>query len=188
MVRRRQDELPAGAKPVHVRPKPTGPTATGRPRGRPTLAMLAQRSKEAKGAGPSENGIEIQPSVPNKVELQGEDEVEEMPPPKRVKRKHPDFRGMSRKEKLEALGMDENWTEYNALLMNKPTPRYLCHPPRPKKTCRKSSWPPETESDRSFQISTVVIVYLVYQGRARFRQRKRHGPCYTNPWAILCTQ
>ncbi|CAG8111882.1 unnamed protein product [Penicillium olsonii] len=122
VVRRRQDELPAGAKPVHVRPKPTGPTATGRPRGRPTLAMLAQRSKEAKGAGPSENGIEIQPSEPNKVELQGEDEVEEMPPPKRVKRKHPDFRGMSRKEKLEALGMDENWTEYNALLMNKPTP------------------------------------------------------------------
>ncbi|CAG8252973.1 unnamed protein product [Penicillium salamii] len=121
-VRRRQDKLPAGTEAVHVRPRPTGPTATGRPRGRPTLAMMARRAREAEGEKPGANVPEAQSPKPNKIELQGEDEVEEMPPPKRVRRKHQDLRGLSRKEKLEALGMDENWTEYSALLMEKPTP------------------------------------------------------------------
>lgn len=32
------------------------------------------------------------------------------------------LKGLTRKERFEALGMDETWTEYNALLMNRPSP------------------------------------------------------------------
>ncbi|RAL04798.1 putative TFIIIC transcription initiation factor complex subunits Tfc3 [Aspergillus ibericus CBS 121593] len=39
------------------------------------------------------------------------------------KTKHPDaFRGMSEKEKLEALGLDETWTEYSVLLLERTGP------------------------------------------------------------------
>ncbi|KAJ5585048.1 uncharacterized protein N7459_004848 [Penicillium hispanicum] len=38
------------------------------------------------------------------------------------KKKQEKYRGMSRKEKFEAMGMDESWTEYSALVMEKPTP------------------------------------------------------------------
>ncbi|KAL2829207.1 hypothetical protein BDW59DRAFT_178551 [Aspergillus cavernicola] len=43
-------------------------------------------------------------------------------PPKKVTRDSLSFYGMSEKEKLEAMGMDETWTEYNALLMDRPGP------------------------------------------------------------------
>ncbi|KAJ5328473.1 hypothetical protein N7452_008863 [Penicillium brevicompactum] len=121
-VRRRRDKLPAGAKQMQIPRKAVGPP-TGRPKGRPTLAMLAQRKKDAEAAKSRGNEPEKRPHEPIIAESQAEDENEESPPPrKKVKRKHLDLQGLSRKEKLEALGMDENWTEYNALLMDKPGP------------------------------------------------------------------
>lgn len=43
--------------------------------------------------------------------------------PKKPSRSDPDrFKGMSEKETLEALGLDETWTEYNVLLIDRPMP------------------------------------------------------------------
>lgn len=58
---------------------------------------------------------------PDATEAYGWEDVVERPPTKRSKLKHK-LSGLSKKEKFEALGMDENWTEYNALIMDKPVP------------------------------------------------------------------
>ncbi|PTU17290.1 hypothetical protein P175DRAFT_0487634 [Aspergillus ochraceoroseus IBT 24754] len=44
------------------------------------------------------------------------------PPPKKRKQESDRFIGMSEKEKLEALGLDETWTEYSVLLIDRPSP------------------------------------------------------------------
>lgn len=41
---------------------------------------------------------------------------------KMVAKKHERLRGLSKRERFEALGMDETWTEYSALVMERPTP------------------------------------------------------------------
>ncbi|KAE8154656.1 hypothetical protein BDV25DRAFT_93729 [Aspergillus avenaceus] len=41
---------------------------------------------------------------------------------KRPREESERFQGMTEKEKLEALGLDETWTEYNVLLIERPTP------------------------------------------------------------------
>ncbi|KAJ5948664.1 hypothetical protein N7454_001971 [Penicillium verhagenii] len=40
----------------------------------------------------------------------------------RTPKKQKKFKGMSKKERFEAMGWDESWTEYSALVMEKPTP------------------------------------------------------------------
>ncbi|KAI9930410.1 RNA polymerase III transcription initiation factor complex subunit [Aspergillus wentii] len=42
--------------------------------------------------------------------------------PKKPKHDPDRFKGMTEKEKLEALGLDETWTEYSILLIDRPTP------------------------------------------------------------------
>lgn len=54
--------------------------------------------------------------------------VVELPPeaefltPRTSKAKRKDLSGLSKKERLEAMGMDEMWVEYKVLLMDRPTP------------------------------------------------------------------
>jgi transcription factor C subunit 3 len=73
------------------------------------------------------------------VEAHDLEELEETPPPpKRMKRKSEALIGLSKKEKLEALGLDENWTEYNALVMNKPTPGVYITPQGRRRPVGKS--------------------------------------------------
>lgn len=55
-------------------------------------------------------------------------EVVELPPeaafhtPRTSKAKRKDMGGLSKKERYEAMGMDETWVEYKVLLMDRPTP------------------------------------------------------------------
>ncbi|KAA8648196.1 putative TFIIIC transcription initiation factor complex subunits Tfc3 [Aspergillus tanneri] len=52
-------------------------------------------------------------------------EMEDVPPSRRYRKPKDDpdrFRGMSEKEKLEALGLDETWTEYSVLLIDRSQP------------------------------------------------------------------
>ncbi|KAJ5952735.1 B-block binding subunit of TFIIIC [Penicillium vulpinum] len=68
---------------------------------------------------------EIEPEVAPKLEpIQGYgwEYVDQSPRAKRAKIKHDSFKGLSKQEKFEALGMDESWTEYKALVMDKPAP------------------------------------------------------------------
>lgn len=86
----------------------TPPSASrGRPKGRP---------KEPKQ--------EVQEDV-NMDAIEADHEIAEIVEPKRPKkskRAEERFKGMSEREKLEAMGMDETWTEYSVLLMERPKP------------------------------------------------------------------
>lgn len=57
----------------------------------------------------------------NSISLE-ETPTQSMQRPKVSKAKLNRLTGLSRKERFEALGMDKTWTEYNALLMDKPSP------------------------------------------------------------------
>ncbi|RHZ48946.1 hypothetical protein CDV55_101892 [Aspergillus turcosus] len=83
---------------------------------------------------PGMNRVGRPKGTPNKVKLEVEhlselegDVVPEQTPAtvRRVKKAQRDeerFRGMSEKEKLEALGLDETWTEYSVLLLERTEP------------------------------------------------------------------
>ncbi|KAJ5770314.1 uncharacterized protein N7511_002365 [Penicillium nucicola] len=144
VVRTRLDKLPPGAK-QHV----DVPTRTyGRPKGTLNKKTVARNAKirEAKArrsevrestAGepsPQESAV-MESSVvesaapePN-LQLTSDktpalDDMDHVTPQKKRKSgaRPFAFRGMSRIEKLKALGMDEGWTEYDALLMDMPVP------------------------------------------------------------------
>lgn len=85
-------------------------TPNKRPRGSEDAGESIQRESK---------DLSVAPTIADSHNWQ---EAEETPAAKRAKKRHEGFRGLSRKEKFEALGMDESWTEYNALLMKKPTP------------------------------------------------------------------
>ncbi|KAJ5121570.1 B-block binding subunit of TFIIIC [Penicillium bovifimosum] len=128
VIRTRTDKLPPGSKQqIEARTRQTG--RTGRPKGRPNKATLAKRARENEAreaqAATSERAPEPEPKA---SEAYGwEDFVEPPPPTKRAKIKH-QLRGLSEREKLEALGMDETWTEYNALIIDKPGPGIFVTP------------------------------------------------------------
>ncbi|CDM31210.1 hypothetical protein CBS147339_89 [Penicillium roqueforti] len=135
VIRTRTDKLPPGSKQQYeprFRPK-------GRPKGRLNRATVEKRARESKAKDPIaiESGAgepdasQSEPRESQAVESQVKPEpsqgysweyVEESPRAKRAKIKHDSLRGLSKKEKFEALGMDESWTEYNALVMEKPAP------------------------------------------------------------------
>ncbi|KAJ5603999.1 hypothetical protein N7537_006955 [Penicillium hordei] len=137
VIRTRTDKLPPGSKQQYEpRFKPKG-----RPKGTLNRATLEKRARESKTKEPAatESGArEPQPSEPepresqameSQIELKAEaiqgygwEYVEESPRAKRAKIKHDSLRGLSKQEKFEALGMDESWTEYKALVMDKPAP------------------------------------------------------------------
>jgi transcription factor C subunit 3 len=117
VVRRRQDKRPVGTKQLQ-----TG-SSIARPRGRPSHEETAKRARELESKEPKEQSPEE-----NLTGAYGLEEIEDLPPPKRAKKKIRDMTGMTKKEKFEALGMDINWTEYNALLMEKPTPGIYVSP------------------------------------------------------------
>jgi transcription factor C subunit 3 len=90
-----------------------------------------KEAKESEDGDPEVNASELgesevlESATELKLELYqgyGWEYVDESPRAKRAKIKHDSLRGLSKKEKFEALGMDESWTEYKALVMDKPAP------------------------------------------------------------------
>ncbi|OQE44565.1 hypothetical protein PENCOP_c002G04970 [Penicillium coprophilum] len=146
VIRTRTDRLPPGSKQQYeprFRPK-------GRPKGRLNRATVEKLAREAKAKAsrPKEAGAketeakesgsrdeasdsevresqvlesEIEPKL-EPIQGYGWECVEDFPRAKRAKIKHNSLRGLSKQEKFEALGMDETWTEYKALVMDKPAP------------------------------------------------------------------
>jgi hypothetical protein len=132
-VRRRHDKLPPGTKKTQIRHKLQGQT-----KGRPSGAKLVKRARESEARDEQNPGSKDLSLALNSAEADGREELEKIPPHKRIKRKSEGLTGLSRKEKLEALGMDENWTEYNALLMKKPTPGIYVTPQGRRRPVGKS--------------------------------------------------
>ncbi|KAJ5515783.1 hypothetical protein N7527_007343 [Penicillium freii] len=137
VIRTRTDKLPPGSKQQHEpRFKPKG-----RPKGTLNRATLEKRARESKAkelaatksgarepeASESETRetqameSQIEPKA-EAIQGYGWEYVEESPRAKRAKIKHDSLRGLSKQEKFESLGMDESWTEYKALVMDKPAP------------------------------------------------------------------
>lgn len=83
---------------------PSQQSPSGRPKGRP------------KG---TPNKPKLEPHDPDDDDLQPAETMESPRPPKKSKRTEDRFKGLSEKEKLEALGMDDSWTEYNVLLLER---------------------------------------------------------------------
>lgn len=142
MIRTRTDKLPPGSKQQYeprFRPK-------GRPKGRLNRATVEKLARQSKAKGPkakepiaaesvarepeaSEPELSGSQAMESQIEPKlepsqgyGWEYVEESPRAKRAKIKHDNLRGLSKLEKFEALGMDESWTEYKALVMDKPAP------------------------------------------------------------------
>ncbi|KAJ5723971.1 hypothetical protein N7488_002006 [Penicillium malachiteum] len=64
-------------------------------------------------------------AAPGVTELSDSDTVMSdalIPPPERKLTKQEKYKRMSKKERFEAMGWDETWTEYSALVMEKPSP------------------------------------------------------------------
>ncbi|KAJ6062084.1 uncharacterized protein N7446_006204 [Penicillium canescens] len=147
VVRTRLDKLPPGSK-LHMDVRPR---SKGRPKGvlnKKTIAKLAKIA-EAKGLAaresevresateesPREESAAIETSAvdPAAPEPEHQSTSKKAPAPDDWKHAIPrkirksaaranEFQGMSRIEKLKALGMDESWTEYKVQLMDMPVP------------------------------------------------------------------
>lgn len=137
MIRTRTDKLPPGSKQQYEprfkpkgRPKGTLNRATLEKRAReskakePAATESGAREPEASGSEPRESQAMESQIEPKAEAMQGYgwEYVGESPRAKRAKLKHDSLRGLSKQEKFEALGMDESWTEYKALVMDKPAP------------------------------------------------------------------
>lgn len=81
---------------------------SGRPKGRPrgTPNKPKTEARDSTDADAADETEIIQPSRP----------------PKKSKRAEDRLTGLSQREKLEALGMDESWTEYSVLLLERENP------------------------------------------------------------------
>ncbi|RHZ44183.1 putative TFIIIC transcription initiation factor complex subunits Tfc3 [Aspergillus thermomutatus] len=98
----------------------------------PTPVRLKDGSYIIRFGVPRMNRTGRPKGTPNKVKLEDEhlSELETVPEQdpgtiRRLKKAQRDaerFRGMSEKEKLEALGLDETWTEYSVLLIERTKP------------------------------------------------------------------
>ncbi|KAJ5940237.1 hypothetical protein N7516_000405 [Penicillium verrucosum] len=137
VIRTRTDKLPPGSKQQYEpRFKPKG-----RPKGTLNRATLEKRARASKAKEPkatesgarepeaSESEARESQAMESQIEPKAEaiqgygwEYVEESPQAKRAKIKHDSLKGLSKQEKFEALGMDESWTEYKALVMDKPAP------------------------------------------------------------------
>ncbi|KAJ5782526.1 B-block binding subunit of TFIIIC [Penicillium paradoxum] len=149
VVRTRTDKLPPGSKQL-FEGRARNPGRTGLPKGRPSRAMLEKRARESEATeaqvAPSEP--ESEPDVP---QAYGWEDVVETPPTKRARTKHK-LIGLSKKEKFEALGMDENWTEYNALIMDKPVPGLYVTPRGRRRPVGKSRGRPRQSRIAVFKL------------------------------------
>ena len=109
------------------------------PRGRPKKP----RPKEEEGQ---------EPAV---LEVGDEDhddaEITEIKCPKKSQRNEDLLKGMSEKEKLEALGMDETWTEYSILLMQRTDPGVYVTPRGRRRPVGKSRGRPRTSQFAVFK-------------------------------------
>ncbi|KAL1982046.1 hypothetical protein VTN96DRAFT_1816 [Rasamsonia emersonii] len=111
-VRSRRDNIPPAALKRITRPT----RVLGRPKGTPN-----------RPASLHQDAIPLVPAkrAPTAVELDedfDEDSITVFKRPRLSKGDPERFKGMSEKEKLEALGLDETWTEYNVFLIERPAP------------------------------------------------------------------
>lgn len=74
----------------------------------------------------------------------------------RSKAKHDKLKGLSKKERFEALGMDESWSEYNALLMNKPSPGVYVTPQGKRRPAGKKQGRPRSSRIAVFKSAKLV--------------------------------
>ncbi|KAJ5563507.1 hypothetical protein N7535_008671 [Penicillium sp. DV-2018c] len=154
VVRTRTDKLPPGSKQlVENRTRLTG--RTGRPRGRPNRATLEKRARENETREAQVATSKPEPEQGVTQAYGWEDLVELPPPTKKTKTKHR-LRGLSKREKLEALGMDENWTEYNALIMDKPGPGIYVTPHGRRRPVGKSRGRPRQSRIAVFKSSKLA--------------------------------
>lgn len=111
-VRSRRDNIPPAALKRITRPT----RVVGRPKGTPN-----------RPASQHQDAIPLVPvkRAPAPIELDGDLDEESITVFKRPRLSKGDperFKGMSEKEKLETLGLDETWTEYNVFLIERPAP------------------------------------------------------------------
>ncbi|KAK2797246.1 hypothetical protein FQN51_008769 [Onygenales sp. PD_10] len=85
-------------------------------------STLATRERKRRG---SEAGLGESPDL---VEMLDAEEIRPTKRQKKVKEFVDPYAGMSEKEKLEAQGFDESWTEYSVLVMERPGPGIFITP------------------------------------------------------------
>ncbi|PYI21042.1 hypothetical protein BO99DRAFT_421145 [Aspergillus violaceofuscus CBS 115571] len=86
---------------------------------------IEQRLKGAAGVGASPLRPRSTPVTVKKeyADVSGDEIVELKPARPRLKKHDPErYKGMSEKERLEAMGYDETWTDYSVLLIERPKP------------------------------------------------------------------
>ncbi|OQD90388.1 hypothetical protein PENANT_c001G01337 [Penicillium antarcticum] len=181
VVRTRLDKLPPGSK-QHI---DVAPRTKGRPKGtlnKKTIARIAKikeaKALAARGSEGRESATEESPpqvsaaieslvaeSAAPEPELQPAsdktpalDDLENVTPQKvRKSAARPyAFWGMSRLEKLKALGMDESWTEYNALIMDMPVPGVYITPPGKRRPTGKARGRPRKSRIAVFKSSKLA--------------------------------
>ncbi|KGO40520.1 B-block binding subunit of TFIIIC [Penicillium expansum] len=126
----------------------------------PTVTESEAREPEASGSEPRQSqAMEYQ--VEPKLELSqgyGWEYVEESPRAKRAKIKHDNLKGLSKQEKFEALGMDESWTEYKALVMDKPTPGVYVTPRGRRRPAGKARGRPKQSRIAIFKSPNLALM------------------------------
>ncbi|KAJ5537083.1 hypothetical protein N7513_010269 [Penicillium frequentans] len=107
----------------------------GRPRGRPSKATSKRMKRESSVVSvPDDSDIIMEDNPP--VPLHWDKSQSQ--------KKREKYLGMSKKERFEAMGWDETWTEYNALVMEKPTPGIYVTPHGKRRPAGKKQGRPKT--------------------------------------------
>lgn len=138
------------------------------------------RPSAPRGRPKKEPKQEIQEDVNmDKARADNENEEVEAVQPKRPKKsrtKADRFKGMSEKEKLEALGMDETWTEYNILLMGRPNPGVYATPRGRRRPVGKARGRPRTSQLVIFKSPKLVsLPWFVKEAEAEAREENEEN-------------
>ncbi|KAJ5650286.1 uncharacterized protein N7484_004009 [Penicillium longicatenatum] len=116
----------------------------GRPRGRPSKSKSKKIKRESSVVSvPDESDIVMEDNSP--VPLHWDK--------RQSQKKREKYQGMSKKQRFEAMGWDETWTEYNALVMEKPTPGVYVTPHGKRRPAGKKQGRPKTSRIAVFKSS-----------------------------------
>ncbi|KAJ5257030.1 hypothetical protein N7478_013134 [Penicillium angulare] len=120
-------------------PRPNGSRKLGRPR------------KDAQA--PTPKGLKRETSEPPEIN-ENSINVDVTPQrPKQNQTKHEKYKNLPTKERYEAMGWDETWTEYNALVMEKPTPGIYVTPHGKRRPAGKKQGRPKLSRIAVFKSS-----------------------------------
>ena len=115
---------------------------SGRPKGRPNGTPSRPKT---------EAGESIDVDAADETEI-----LEPSRPPKKSKRAEDRLTGLSQREKLEALGMDESWTEYSVLLLEREHPGVYVTPRGRRRPVGKSRGRPRVSQLAVFKSSKLA--------------------------------